>query len=55
MAAASSVLEKKEVKRYADDTTPLTCTVAGVKPFQSHVVSSLIIITIKFMKHMFQL
>ena len=38
---ASSVLERKEVKRYSDDTISLTCIVAGVKPFQSHVVGSL--------------
>lgn len=41
MAASGSVLEKKEVKRYTDDTIPLTCTVAGVKPFQSYVVNTL--------------
>ena len=40
MATSSSVLEKREAKRYPDDTLSLTCNVVGVKPFQSYVVST---------------
>ena len=54
MASSSSVLEKRDVKRYTDDTIPLTCTVVGVKPFQSYVVSILASSPLLCCSHFFQ-